>query len=128
MRYGPDFARERPTTEEIRRAIQHSEESLRAFSNRYGINQKTVAKWKKRAPVADLLIEPQDHRSSVLSLDEERSSSLSASTCSCLRMAASIRLQLTIPHLTRSSVQRPRQWSIPVVRHPSDGDNYPGCL
>jgi len=32
------------TTEAIRRAIQNSEESLRALSARYGINQKTVAK------------------------------------------------------------------------------------
>ena len=36
------------TTEAIRRAIQHSQESLRSLSRRYGINPKTVAKWKKR--------------------------------------------------------------------------------
>jgi hypothetical protein len=42
------------TTEAIRRAIQNSEESLRALSKRYGINQKTVAKWKKRTSLADL--------------------------------------------------------------------------
>ena len=35
------------TTEAVRRAIQHSQESLRALARRYGINQKTVAKWKK---------------------------------------------------------------------------------
>jgi transposase-like protein len=39
------------TTEAIRRAIQHSEESLRALAKRYGINQITVAKWRKRASV-----------------------------------------------------------------------------
>ncbi len=42
------------TTEAVRRAIQNSEESLRALSRRYGINQKTVAKWKKRTSSADL--------------------------------------------------------------------------
>ena len=42
------------TTEAIRRAIQNSQESLRALAKRYGINQKTVAKWKKRTSVADL--------------------------------------------------------------------------
>ena len=42
------------TTEAIRRAIQNSEESLRALSARYGINQKTVAKWRKRASVLAL--------------------------------------------------------------------------
>ena len=37
------------TTEAVRRAIQHSQESLRALAKRYGINPKTVAKWKKRS-------------------------------------------------------------------------------
>ena len=42
------------TTEAVRRAIQHSQASLRALAKRYGINPKTVAKWKKRGSVADL--------------------------------------------------------------------------
>lgn len=33
------------TTEAVRRAIQHSQESLRALAKRYGINPKTVARW-----------------------------------------------------------------------------------
>jgi len=36
------------TTEAVRRAIQHSQASLRALARRYGINQKTVAKWRRR--------------------------------------------------------------------------------
>jgi transposase-like protein len=32
------------TTGAIRRAIQHSQESLSSFSKRYGINPKTIAK------------------------------------------------------------------------------------
>lgn len=36
------------TTEAVRRAIQNSQERLRVRSKRYGINQKTVARWKKR--------------------------------------------------------------------------------
>jgi transposase-like protein len=36
------------TTEAVRRAIQHSQESIRALAGRYGINPKTVAKWKRR--------------------------------------------------------------------------------
>ena len=41
------------TPEAVRRAIQHSEESLRALAKRYGINQKAVAKWKgqPRSPI-----------------------------------------------------------------------------
>lgn len=37
------------TTETVRRAIQHSQESLNALAERYGVNPKTVAKRKKRA-------------------------------------------------------------------------------
>ncbi|HXC55789.1 MAG TPA: helix-turn-helix domain-containing protein, partial [Rhizomicrobium sp.] len=36
------------TTEAVRRAIQNSQASLRELSARYGINQKTVAKWRRR--------------------------------------------------------------------------------
>ena len=34
-------------------------------------NEKTVAKWRKRTPVADLLTGPKDAKSTVLTLDEE---------------------------------------------------------
>ncbi len=59
------------TTEAVRRAIQNSQESLRALSARYGINQKTVAKWKKRASVTDLPTGPRRPRSTVLSVEDE---------------------------------------------------------
>ncbi|TGQ25264.1 IS481 family transposase, partial [Mesorhizobium sp. M00.F.Ca.ET.216.01.1.1] len=59
------------TTEAIRRTIQNSQESLRTLAKRYGINQKTVAKWKKRTSVADLPNGPQEPRSTILSLEEE---------------------------------------------------------
>ncbi len=59
------------TTEAIRRAIQHSEASLRALAKRYGINQKTVAKWKRRTSVADLPTGPTEARSTVLSIEDE---------------------------------------------------------
>jgi hypothetical protein len=59
------------TTEAIRRAIQHSQESLRALAGRWGINQRTVAKWKRRTSVADLPTGPQGPRSTVLSVEDE---------------------------------------------------------
>ena len=59
------------TTEAVRRAIQHSQASLRAQAKRYGINPKTVAKWKKRGSVADLPTGPKDAASTVLSIEEE---------------------------------------------------------
>jgi len=59
------------TTEAIRRAIQHSQESLRALSKRYGINPKTVSKWRKRTSAADLATGPKEPHSTILSLEEE---------------------------------------------------------
>ena len=88
------------------RAIQHSQESLRALSSRYGINQKTVAKWKKRTSVADVPTGPKDPKSTVLSIEEEavivafrRHTLLGLDDCL-------YSLQATIPHLTRSSLHR----------------------
>jgi hypothetical protein len=59
------------TTEAVRRAIQHSQASLRALAQRYGINPKTVAKWKKRSSVADVPTGPKDAKSTVLSVTDE---------------------------------------------------------
>jgi len=41
------------------------------LSRRYGINPKTVAKWRKRASVADAVMGPKEIRSTVLSTEEE---------------------------------------------------------
>ena len=41
------------TTEAVRRAIQASEESVRALARRYGISPTTVQKWRKRQTSAD---------------------------------------------------------------------------
>ena len=94
------------TTEAVRRAIQHSQESLRALARRYGINQKTVAKWKKRTSVADLPTGPREASSTVLSPEDEaiivafrRHTLLPLDDCLYA-------LQPTIPHLTRSSLHR----------------------
>ncbi|TPG38246.1 IS481 family transposase, partial [Roseomonas nepalensis] len=59
------------TTEAIRRAIQHSQESLRGLAKRYGVNPKTVAKWKARGSVTDLPTGPKEPKSTVLSVEEE---------------------------------------------------------
>lgn len=59
------------TTEAVRRAIQHGQESLRVLAKRYGINQKTVAKWKKRTTVKDLPTGPKEAHSTTLSVEEE---------------------------------------------------------
>ena len=94
------------TTEAVRRAIQNSQESLRALSRRYSINQKTVAKWKKRGFISDLPTGPTQPKSTVLSVEDEaiivafrRHTLLPLDDCLYA-------LQPTIPHLTRSSLHR----------------------
>ena len=59
------------TTEVVRRAIQHSKESLRALAARHGINQKTIAKWRKRSSTADLRTGPKEARSTTMTIEEE---------------------------------------------------------
>ena len=94
------------TTKAVRRAIQNSQESLRVLAKRYGINPKTVAKWKRRTSVVDLPTGPKEPSSTVLSLEEEaivvafRKHTL-LPLDDCLYA-----LQPTIPHLTRSSLHR----------------------
>ena len=94
------------TTEAIRRAIQHSQESLRTLSRRHGINPKTVAKWRKRSSTADHRTGPTVPRSTVLSIEQEtvivafRKHTL-LPLDDCLYA-----LQATIPQLTRSSLHR----------------------
>jgi transposase InsO family protein len=94
------------TTAAVRRAIQHSQESLRALAKRYGINPKTVAKWKKRTSTADRKTGPSEPKSTVLSVEDEavivafrRYTLLPLDDCLYA-------LQATIPHLTRSSLHR----------------------
>ncbi|WAT13598.1 IS481 family transposase [Xanthomonas fragariae] len=94
------------TTEAIRRAIQHSQESLRALSKRYGINQKTVAKWKKRTSVADLPTGPTQPCSTVLSVEDE-AAIIAFRKHTLLPLDDCLyALQPSIPHLTRSSLHR----------------------
>ena len=59
------------TTEAIRRATQHRQESLKSLSKRYGIDTKTVAKWKKRSFATDLPTGPKAAKSTVLSVEAE---------------------------------------------------------
>ena len=59
------------TTHAIRAAIQRSQASLATLSREYGINPKTVTKWRKRATVEDLKTGPKQPRSTVLTEAEE---------------------------------------------------------
>ncbi len=94
------------TTAAVRRAIQNSQASLRELAGRYGINPKTVAKWRRRTSASDVRMGPKELRSTVLTKEEEalivafRKHTL-LPLDDCLYA-----LQATVPHLTRSSLHR----------------------
>ena len=91
------------TTHAIRAAIQRSKAPLKELAARYGLNRKTVAKWRKRSFVQDAAMGPKAPRSTVLTVEEEamviafRKHTL-LPLDDCLYA-----LQATIPHLTRSA-------------------------
>jgi transposase InsO family protein len=94
------------TTHAVRAAIQRSKASAKELSRTYGVNPKTVLKWRNRETVEDRKTGPKDPRSTVLSEDEEaavvafrRHTLLPLDDCLYA-------LQPSIPHLTRSSLHR----------------------
>jgi len=94
------------TTHAVRAAIQRSKASVADLSEQYGINQKTVRKWRARQSVEDLPMGPKKPRSTVLSPEEE-------AACVAFRKHTLLplddclyALQDSIPHLTRSSLHR----------------------
>ena len=94
------------TTPRLRAELQASKESSRALAARYGLNAKTVAKWRKRTTTADAPMGPKAVKSSVLTPAEEavvvafRQKTLLPldDVLGCLRD--------TIPNLSRSALHR----------------------
>ena len=94
------------TTPAMRAAIQTSKLSVRALARKYGINPKTVAKWKSRTSTEDLPMGPASAPPKRLSAEEE-------GNCIGFRINTLLplddclyALQLMIPHLSRSSLHR----------------------
>ena len=94
------------TTPRLRAEFQASKESSRALAARYGLNAKTVRKWRKRTTTADAPMGPKKPTSTVLTPAEEaivvafRQKTLLPldDVLGCLRDA--------IPHLSRSALHR----------------------
>ena len=91
------------TTPRVRAEFQAS---TRALAVQYGLNPKTVAKWRKRGTVEDAPMGPKVRRSTVLSEAEEAS-------VAELRRSAMLpldellgRLRESIPKLSRSALHR----------------------
>jgi len=94
------------TTQAIRKEIQESSLSIRALSKRYGINPKTVWKWKNRDYVHDNKTGPKNPRSTVLSRLEEAACVLFRQQTLLPLDDCLYALQESIPHLSRSSLYR----------------------
>ena len=60
------------TTPRVRAELQASQEATRALARRYGLNPKTVAKWRGRTTTADAAMGPRARRSTVLTEAEEQ--------------------------------------------------------
>jgi transposase InsO family protein len=94
------------TTPRVRAELQASQETTRRLAARYGLNPKTVAKWRRRGSTADAPMGPSRPRSSVLSETEEaivvefrrRTLLPLDDVLGCLRG--------TIPRLSRSALHR----------------------
>jgi transposase-like protein len=94
------------TTHAVRAAIQRSKATLAELAEQYGLNPKTVMKWRNRVSLEDLPMGPKDPRSTVLSQEQE-------ALCVAFRKHTLLplddclyALQATIPALTRSSLHR----------------------
>ena len=94
------------TTSRVRAELQPSKESTRALAARYGLNAKTVAKWRGRTSTADQPMGPSKPKSTVLTEIEEaivvefrrRTLLPLDDVLGCLRE--------TIPALSRSALHR----------------------
>jgi len=89
----------------MRRAIQDSQASFNRLAGQYGINPKTVAKWRKRSSVDDAAMGPEP-RSTVLT-EEQEAVAVAFRKQTLLPLDDGLyTLQATIPRLTRSAMHR----------------------
>ncbi|MCP1756876.1 hypothetical protein ABIF29_002652 [Bradyrhizobium elkanii] len=90
------------TTHAIRAAIQRSKTSLKDLAAQHGLNQKTVAKGRKRAFIHDAPMGPKTVRSTA-----EEAMVVAFRNHTLLPLDDCLyALQAAIPHLTRSSLHR----------------------
>lgn len=94
------------TTEKTRREIQLSQEHIATLSRSFGLNRKTVAKWKKRNTCQDSPMGPKVRGSKVLTEQEEQVVIAFRKLTQLPLDDCLYSLQETIPHLSRSTLHR----------------------
>jgi transposase InsO family protein len=94
------------TTARTRADIRASAEPAATLARRYGVNRKTVLKWRRREGVADAPMGPRERRSTVLS-DVEEAAVVAFRVQTRLALDDVVAaLRPAIPALTRSSAHR----------------------
>ena len=93
------------TTPATRRLIQQSTESLQKLAKRFGINEKTVAKWRNRTTTEETVRVPKP-ASTVLTPAEEAAIVLFRQQTLLPLDDCLYTLQEAIPHLSRSALHR----------------------
>ncbi len=94
------------TTHAVRAELQRSKASAAALAERFGINVKTVLKWRRRESVLDRPMGPREARSTVLTpLEETAIVAFRRQTLLPLDDVL-FALRPSIPSLTRSSLHR----------------------
>jgi hypothetical protein len=94
------------TMHAIRAAIQRSKAPLEELAARYSLNQKTVAKWRKRSFLHDAPMGPKTPHSTSLIADEDAMVVGSRKHTLLPLDDCLYALQTTIPQLTRSALHR----------------------
>jgi transposase InsO family protein len=94
------------TTHATRAAIQRSTATAKALAAQYGLNPKTVAKWRKRTSVEDAAMGPKNPRSTELTKEEEALAVAFRKHTLLPLDDCLYALQATIPQLTRSALHR----------------------
>ena len=94
------------TTHAIRAAIQRSKAPLKELAAKYGLNRKTVAKWRKRSFLHDAPMGPKAPCSTVLTAEQEAVAVAFRKHTLLPLDDCLYALQATIPHLTRSALHR----------------------
>ena len=93
------------TTPATRRLIQQSTESLQTLAKRFGIDPKTVAKWRSRTSTEEAVRGPKP-ASTVLTPAEEAAGVLFRQQTLLPLDDCLYALQESIPHLRRSALHR----------------------
>ena len=107
------------TTPAVRQALQASTDSLAKLALRYGLNEKTVAKWRGRTTTQDAPMGPKHPVSTVLNPLEEAAALTFRQHTQLPLDDCLYALQDSIPHLARSALprlfQRPGVSQLPVA-------------